>query len=129
MRRGLSIFFILLLGLGPLVTILDASDESRLPPCCRRHGAHHCAMSDAVIAKMVQTSSGTRPVLTAPSHCPLYPANLGTMVAPVQALAPSPTGPPMDFAQPHEYISDSARATVGQVMIRAGRGPPIPLYL
>ncbi len=44
MRRGLSLFLILFFGFGSLALGLSATSESRLPPCCRRHGKHHCAM-------------------------------------------------------------------------------------
>ncbi|MGB7548225.1 MAG: hypothetical protein WBM14_10785, partial [Terracidiphilus sp.] len=86
MRRVLSIFLVLLFGLGPLSATLEASDDARLPPCCRRHGAHHCAMAEAMIARMAQAASGT-PAFTAPSHCPFYPTNASAILAPVYALA------------------------------------------
>ncbi len=67
MRRVCSILFVLLFGLGPLAVAVDGDDAS-LPACCRRHGAHHCAMSSAVNRADSQT-----PALAAPSHCPFFP--------------------------------------------------------
>ena len=50
MRRGFSIFLILFFGLGPLSALIDGSEDASLPPCCRRHGAHHCAMYARIMA-------------------------------------------------------------------------------
>jgi len=45
MRRTLSIFLVLFFGLGPVAAALHAEEDAGLPACCRRHGAHHCAMA------------------------------------------------------------------------------------
>ena len=124
MRRGLSIFFVLFYGLGSLMAIVDTGAESRLPACCRRHGAHHCAMSDAMRTRMVQASSGSARVLTAPAHCPLYPADSGAITAPVYALAASPTGQPIELAQLHVYSLCSAAARTSRIRTHTDRGPP-----
>ena len=50
MRRGFSIFLVLFFGLGPLSALVDGSEDASLPPCCRRHGAHHCAMYARIMA-------------------------------------------------------------------------------
>jgi hypothetical protein len=123
MRRSLSIFLVLIFALGPLSTALEASDDARLPPCCRRHGAHHCAMSDAMIARMIETES-TTPAFTAPSHCPYYPANLSAIMAPMHALAPSPASLPVLLAQAHSPSAARAAARVSPVRTHAGRSPP-----
>src|ERR1035438_8325373 len=74
MRRCVSIFLVLCFGLGPLTGMLEASDESRLPACCRRHGAHHCAMA----MQMAAMVAGSKEMLTAPPTC--------TYLAAVQAF-------------------------------------------
>ena len=51
MRRAISIFLILFFWLGPLETLLPGGEDARLPACCRRHGAHHCAMTLGAMAK------------------------------------------------------------------------------
>lgn len=86
MRRALSIFLILFFGFGPLTATLSASDEANLPACCRRNGAHHCAMSMAMRAWMVRSELRT-PGFTAPAHCPFYPRTSSTATAPAHALA------------------------------------------
>ena len=65
MRRFISIAMVLLFWLGPLSALAPGSDDSQLPACCRRHGAHHCAMSTDV-------GSVAAHVFTAPAHCPQY---------------------------------------------------------
>ena len=123
MRRALSLFFVLFFGLGPLMATLDAGDDARLPPCCRRHGAHHCAMSDAMKARMVQAASRT-PVFTAPSRCPLYPSNTRVNMAPVHALAPAPASHPGFVSRAFTPIAGSATARMSRIRRCLVRGPP-----
>ncbi len=68
MRRVVGVFLILLFWLGPLAAVLPANAESRLPACCRRNGAHHCALSAAS-----HPYSGGSPVFAHPSQCPSFP--------------------------------------------------------
>jgi hypothetical protein len=68
MRRILAIALLIAFG-SPLVAPLcaaTADPEASLPPCCRSHGKHHCAMMHLMLAR----SSG--PTLQAPP-CPYYP--------------------------------------------------------
>ena len=123
MRRALSICLIFFFGFGPLSAAFQADEESRLPACCRRHGAHHCAMSNSMMAQMVEAASG-KPILTAPSHCPLYPNGSCVLNTPVHALAPSTNGLPALLAQEHSLIAARASARVSQLRTRANRGPP-----
>jgi hypothetical protein len=126
MRRGLSILLVLFFWLGPLTATLQAGDDMRLPPCCRRHGAHHCAMSDAMMARMFQAAPGSTPVLSAPSHCPLYPGCTDATVKPVHALAPSAAHMPVLLAQVHSPDATRAAARISQIRTRVGRSPPRP---
>ncbi|MGD0735288.1 MAG: hypothetical protein ABR976_09085 [Terracidiphilus sp.] len=121
MRRTFSIFLILFFGLGPLAATLHADDDSSLPACCRRHGAHHCAMSGP--AAMLAQSDG-KPILTAPSTCPYFPGyTVASSPAPL-ALAALPISLPALLAQPHSPITARAAARLSQLRTRAGRGPP-----
>jgi len=118
MRRWLSISLALFFGLWPLTGTLQASDDSNLPVCCRRHGAHHCAMS----TQMAQTSS--TPGLQAPTTCPLFPGFVKGASAPSNALLAQMTGLPalLEQARPGAAGRDDVRMRpVGPV---SGRGPP-----
>jgi len=124
MRRGLSIFLILLFWLGPLAVLLPAGDDSGLPVCCRRHGAHHCEESMRMVARMVEAGSGNTPLFSAPAHCPLYPGYACVPTTPQNALAASPLSLPVLLAFPHSPAAARAAARLSQIRTRAGRGPP-----
>jgi hypothetical protein len=122
MRRALSILFALLFGFGPLSATLGASDDTSLPACCRRHGAHHCAMPLEAMGSM-QPAGHSAPAFTAPSHCPLYPddASLATQTHALLALA---AGLPVLLAHPNSFASSCAAARLSQIRTRSGRAPP-----
>ncbi len=58
MRRGFSILLALLFGLSPLSAIAG-SDDAGLPACCRRLGAHHCAMTTQMASRMHEADRQT----------------------------------------------------------------------
>ena len=89
MRRALSIILGLIFGLGPLAPAFGASEDARLPACCRRQGAHHCAMAEAMVKSQRENVSRT-PVFAAPSHCRNYPDGSVRTTSPGYALAPIP---------------------------------------
>ena len=125
MRRALSIFLILSFWLGPVVAILPAGDESRLPPCCRRHGAHHCALSIRMRAQIATDDAG-KPTFKAPSTCPLFPGYSNVPTAPNPALA-AETALPLLLPQAHSPAAGRAAARLSQIRTRASRGPPSSL--
>lgn len=121
MRRALSISLVLLLWLGPFAAVLPGIDEARLPLCCRRHGAHHCADAD----KSAAQSPDSGPSFNASSRCPQFPATLAaaTTAAFAPAVGPASATPVVDM-----YASGASRdaARVGQLRTQADRGPPSP---
>lgn len=127
MRRGLSIFLILFFTLAPVASAFQASDESRLPPCCRRHGAHHCAMYLRWAALRAQSESG-KPVLSAPSTCPCYPRSLAVPSTANLALPARIASLPSLRKQAHSATADPAAACLNPILPRFSRGPP-PLKL
>ena len=124
MRRGFSIYLILFFGLGPLSALLKGSEDAWLPPCCRRHGTHHCAMSMRVAAMRAAMESGTAPMLAAPATCPLYPGMRLGVLAPAHAL-PAATAP-MRCETGRRLIPANTRviAYSRPSVAHAGRGPP-----
>lgn len=123
MRRALSILLILFFSLGPLAATLGASEDARLPACCRRHGAHHCAMSMRVAAMMAEAAAG-KAAWTAPSTCPMFPGAAAATASGPQALTAAPVSLPVLLAQPHSPAAGRAAAQVSQIRTRSGRAPP-----
>ena len=124
MRRWLSIFLILFFGLGPLAAALPAGDDSGLPACCRRNGAHHCAMSMRMRAQMAEAASSSAPAFTAPATCPHFPGYIAATTSTIHALTASPVSLPVLLAQAHSPAAGRAAARLSQIRTRAGRGPP-----
>jgi hypothetical protein len=120
MRRALSILLILFFGLGPLAATLPAADESRLPPCCRRHGAHHCTMTMGMVSQAASENHG----FTASSRCSRFPGYPAASTAPMTALAAAPVRLPAPFTQSHSIAASHGPASLHQIGTRAGRGPP-----
>jgi hypothetical protein len=85
MRRGFSIVLMLVLGLAPLSPLINGSEDVNLPVCCRRHGAHHCAMNEGALRAMMATDR--TPGFAAPQTCPAYPGPASAVVGPSPALA------------------------------------------
>jgi len=123
MRRVYSIFLILLFGVGPLAEALPASEDARLPACCRRHGAHHCAMFLRYAAVKAEAASG-KPFLAAPVTCPRFPGFTATPSPSIQALAAGPACLAVPMAQLHSLAAGRAAARQSQIRSRAGRVPP-----
>ena len=127
MRRALSISLILLFWLGPLAATLQASRESSLPTCCRRHGAHHCAMTDEAAASWSQAATASGTAFAAPAHCPCFPGYVATNSAAGHALAASAVSLPVLLASERSSAASLAAARISQVRTRVGRGPPSPI--
>lgn len=126
MRRALSILLVLCFGLGPLTSTLQAGDDLRLPPCCRRNGAHHCAMADAMMARMAQAATDRKPAFTAPSHCPFYPTGLHATVQHDQAMAVMAASAPLLHAQERVLTGNAVVACKDSLRTLRGRSPPTP---
>jgi hypothetical protein len=120
MRRAISILMIVFFGLGPLAVTLSASDDSRLPACCRRHGAHHCAMS----ADMMNAAESGPPNVKAPATCPYFPGYTVAPTTTILALAAAPVSLPALIQKPHSPAAGRAAARISQMRTRANRGPP-----
>jgi hypothetical protein len=127
MRRALSVFLVLLFGLEPFAALLPASAESRLPACCRRHGAHHCAMSAETAAAIANGTLNGEPAFGAPSHCPYFPGYAVATAASDHALAASAVSLPVLLARAHSPAASRAAARESQIRTRASRGPPASL--
>lgn len=75
MRRLLAISLVLLFGLPLVLPLFALGDtaESKLPACCRKNGAHHCAMTMEALEALMQGQH----LMAAPSKCPMFPKAVG----------------------------------------------------
>jgi hypothetical protein len=119
MRRGASIFLLLIFLLGSLPGALG-DDDAGLPACCRRNGAHHCSMGRLRAAIL---ASG-QPIASAPSTCPSYPGDNALTTAPIHGLAPiAATALAIPTAQ-HSPAAARAAARAAVARSRSSRAPP-----
>jgi hypothetical protein len=125
MRRGFSIFLVLFFALGPLSALVDGTEDASLPPCCRRHGVHHCAMYQRIMAMRAQQALDPRPAVSDPLTCPNYPGPTIALLMPAHAVAAAAVETMATWmavsevtAAPHTSIVSAPLRT------HAGRGPP-----
>jgi hypothetical protein len=117
MRRFLAILLLAAFGLPTVAPLLaQTQDPDRnLPACCRRNGAHHCALS-------IAAQAGNAPVVSA--RCPVFPQHAA--VATVTAAAFLATHPSIKL--PLTTQSRAARAEAQRHLSRERthhtRGPP-----
>jgi hypothetical protein len=121
MRRILAIALLIAFGF-PLVApafAATADPEASLPPCCRSHGKHHCAMMHMMLLEAL-----SHPSFQAPP-CPFYPyAPTAPRLAPASLAAPPPLpiGIRRDPAPP--AASPRCAACVFASHANLKRGPP-----
>lgn len=121
MRRTLATLLVLVFGL-PLVApaFLSVASRSELPACCRRNGAHHCAMSGMSVPPQYRTVS---------SNCPWYPAGHLRLMMP-HAVATQSAAVARYVAHPAEVVREAeAGYRISCERTRQKRGPPRPSAL
>ena len=123
MRRVLSIFLILFFGIGPFAAALKPDDDSGLPACCRRHGAHHCDGPPGM-AKMIVLPAGESSV-SAPSTCPYFPGYTVATSTASLAVAEEAHGSPVLLVLRHLPAIRREAERFGKPQTRADRGPPV----
>ena len=119
MRRVVATLLLFIFGSALIAPMLFASDpESKLPPCCRRNGKHHCAM----MGSPAESSSG--PALQA-SRCAAFPMAAGVAASPLVSLpAVSQTSVPLPITRP---VLRPQTQSLSRSSVRGGRqkrGPP-----
>jgi len=124
MRRGFSIFLILFFGLGPLSAFVDGSEDAGLPPCCRRHGKHHCAMYAEIMAMRAGRGIDPTPSFSAPLTCPLYHGPAFSMLMPAYALTAAAPKVRGEFTRTSVSAFERMAAFSRPSRAYAGRGPP-----
>jgi hypothetical protein len=87
MRRWFASILLLLTALLPLQPLLaSAQSDGGLPACCRRNGAHHCMMLQAMM--MAMADSGTQSSVR-PSPCPLWKLAVNSALVAVAVAPPA----------------------------------------
>jgi len=120
MRRALSISLILLLWLPALAALMPGMADVRLPFCCRRAGAHHCAMDSAAGA----SNEGSGPAISAPSRCPEFPAAVPAAPSQQFAMAAAPAHWAAQAAAIDSRVARREAARAGKLRAQLDRGPP-----
>jgi hypothetical protein len=121
MRRGFSILLVLLFGLGPLSAIAGGEDAN-LPACCRRHGAHHCAMTMHMVAIVREADPQTH--LSSQLTCPNYPGLSAVFTAPAAALIAPAIILPSRRTRAFAPVAVQTIPPSSPSRNHAGRGPP-----
>jgi hypothetical protein len=125
MRRGFSIFLVLFFGLGPLSALIDGTEDASLPPCCRRHGAHHCAMYAQKTAMRAGLGVDPRPAFSDPLTCPNYPGPTIAMLMPSHAVTAAVVETIATWTAASQVaLARYASAVSAPLRAHAGRGPP-----
>jgi hypothetical protein len=75
---------------------------------------------------MAQAATDAAPILTAPAHCPLYPACNPASIAPGHALAATPVSLPGPLLSPNKFAVGRQATRLSQIRTRVSRGPPAP---
>lgn len=125
MRRGFSIFLVLFFGLGPLSALVDSSADAGLPACCRRHGAHHCAMYAQFMAMRAGRGIDSTPGFSAPPTCPLYHGLTLSMLVPAHSLATALADFHGELTRTTVSAFERMAAFSRPSRAHAGRGPPM----
>lgn len=121
-RKLLSILLLAVLGLpmaAPLMA-LSRTDETSLPACCRRGGAHHCMG----VATHAQQQNGS-PQWAAPAErCPYCPAFVTGVHADQLALTVAEASYAGIVSHPTVHAQTESRQRIARDRSRQKRGPP-----
>jgi hypothetical protein len=132
LRKVLSIVLLLVFGLAAVAPLLAAGQDADagLPACCRRNGAHHCAMGIAGMRGMggmrAMADASDAPRWKAPaSRCPYCPVSV------VRGHVHDVSGPPLqqvyvlaDFSRPAGQAQTECKRRMALDRSRHKRGPP-----
>jgi hypothetical protein len=118
MRRACATLLLVWFSFSLIAPLLSAEDESNLPACCRRGGAHQCGMQHSTPG-----DSSSPAFRTQPERCPYYP---GAGVSSLDALnAPAPTRFFADVVRhPSVHAQTEALCRISFTRSCQKRGPP-----
>ncbi len=129
-RTSILTFALLLQLLLPLVSPLFAlggDDDASLPACCRRNGAHHCAMR---MQRQALPANGAPQVDTPYHGCPFLPHAVPAGVHSMQLFSPMDSAALLPPAtHPASAPQAESQRRIAAERARYKRGPPSLLRL
>jgi len=126
MRRPLAFLIALFFAFGPLQAVFGASEDARLPACCRRHGAHHCEINAEMLSAL-QQATGSAPAFKAPSTCSQFPSVVLGSLKTAHAIVASSVRAPVDALKEHVHTALKLVAMAAPIRLQACRAPPVSL--
>jgi hypothetical protein len=126
MLRRLMAALLLVLTLAPaLAAAVPSSPDSLIPACCRRDGAHHCAMTMGGVAVHVSRPDEAPALRAAQTVCPMR-SQLFEPPAPHQLAIPSRTHD-HTIAVSGKTFSHAKTPTLDSQLVQRllNRGPPV----
>jgi hypothetical protein len=129
MRRALSILMVLVFSMPALAPLFGATglDDANVPICCRRHGQHHCIMSEAERATLQAIGAAT-PEFRAPAQkCPYQQQSVRDVQHGRFAVAPGQVVYAALVSHPTGLAQTQSKWRVSRERARQKRGPPLDL--
>ena len=126
-RKLLSILLLAVFGLPIFATLLASgqSVDAGLPACCRRNGAHHCAMRMAEAGQQGSGDSQEPRWKTPAERCPFCPASIvSAQHHDAASLPPERTMLRASFSHPTGVVQTESKRRMARDRSRQKRGPP-----
>jgi hypothetical protein len=119
MRRAIAVALLALFSWMLIAPLFAPDAEASLPPCCRRHGKHHCMMQRLLAAS---GRLGGSPAVQEP--CPRQRSGGGAVQSRIYT-APAPRLRDAGLVQPAPLPEHSKTPRAIAVDVHPQRGPPI----
>jgi hypothetical protein len=118
LRHASAISLLAAICLSLIAPAVFAGAETNLPACCRRNGAHHCAMATDDSISATQTSF--QPV----KPCPSFPVGAAVSGGSVAFLGDSTTNFALTVSHPSKRLQPQAFYRISFSRSCRQRGPP-----
>jgi hypothetical protein len=122
MRRTIALTLMMINSLMLIALIFGPGADANLPPCCRRHGAHHCMM--LMFNRYGDKQTGFTSVS---EKCRYFPVSIGA----VRSRAYKPETGKQVYTEVVRHLScapkHEALNRVSFLRSHQKRGPPAPL--
>jgi hypothetical protein len=122
LRKLISLALLSILSLPLISAATSANPESKLPPCCRRDGKHHCSM--AMAGNDVAPETGGPALKPVKATCASYPVAKSSPAVWAFLTAPAPSFAGPVTAELDAVAQAEARYRIAYNRARQKRGPP-----